>query len=356
VIGRAFGAIAAVVTLAVAGPLLDGLARRILAAPRRLPDEAALRPALEALGGEIVRLRSRDGLRLAGRWLLAEPEPGADWRPDPHEAIVLLHGYSGSVAPDVVEYAPFLRRIASVFALDFRGHGESDDAPTTFGMHEVEDVAGVLAWLADRGINRAALFGTSMGGMTAIASVAVLGDGRLAAADTDPDAPAITAPPPRPQIVGVVADSVAPELRIVVGNRMPLPFGRFFADRGFDRATRLLQGDPRHTEPIRMIGLLEDVPLLLLHGEADETVPLADGRRLADAAPRGSRHLVLAGAEHTRGHALDPAGYEAAVGAFLRDSFLAARPDPIAAGGTPILATDTSTPVEPSAGQPETAG
>ena len=30
------------------------------------------RPALDALGGEVIRLRSRDGLRLAGRWLPAE--------------------------------------------------------------------------------------------------------------------------------------------------------------------------------------------------------------------------------------------------------------------------------------------
>ena len=87
-----------------------------------------------------------------------------DWRPDPHEAILLLHGWSGSIAPDLVEYGPFLRRTAGVLGLDFRGHGESDDAPTTFGLHEVEDVAGALAWLGERGITRVALVGTSMGG------------------------------------------------------------------------------------------------------------------------------------------------------------------------------------------------
>jgi hypothetical protein len=45
---------------------------RLLAAPRMDADEAALGPALDALGGEVVRIRSRDGLRLAGRWLPAE--------------------------------------------------------------------------------------------------------------------------------------------------------------------------------------------------------------------------------------------------------------------------------------------
>ena len=31
------------------------------------------------------------------------------------------------------------------------GHGGSDDAPTTFGLHEIDDVAGALAWLGERG-------------------------------------------------------------------------------------------------------------------------------------------------------------------------------------------------------------
>ena len=53
-------------------------AARLLAAPRTMPDEASLGPALDALGGEIVRLRARDGLRLAGRWLPAQPSGAAD--------------------------------------------------------------------------------------------------------------------------------------------------------------------------------------------------------------------------------------------------------------------------------------
>jgi uncharacterized protein len=335
----------ALAAAAIAGPLLNGLARRILDAPRRLPVEASLGPAIDALGGEVVRLRSRDGTRLAGRWLLGEAVPGNPWRPDPREAILLLHGYSGSIAPDLVEYAPFLRRIASVLALDFGGHGDSDDAPTTFGMRETEDVAGALAWLADRGIHRVALFGTSMGGMTALVALTVLGDGRLAAADRDPDAPAITTAPPRPRIVGAVADSVAPELRVVVGNRMPLPFGSFFADVGFSRIARRLGADPRATEPIRVIGLVEDVPLLLIHGGRDETVPLRDGLRLAAAAAPATRHVVLPDALHAGGHAADPEGYERLVGEFLREVLAGTRPalDPMSGG--PILSADT--PQEP---------
>ena len=200
-----------------------------------------------------------------------------------------------------------------MLGLDFRGHGGSDDAPTSFGLNEVEDVAGALAWLGERGIRRVALVGSSMGGITAIAAVAVLGDGRLASADADAAAPAATVDAPRPRIVAVVAESVTPELALVVANRLQLPFGRRIANHAFTRMARRLGGDPRETQPIAVIGLLEDLPLLLVHGADDQTVPLADARRLAAAAPAGSHHLVIDGAGHGDGHEVDPDAYEAAV-------------------------------------------
>jgi fermentation-respiration switch protein FrsA (DUF1100 family) len=323
-------ALAGLVALpAAAGRLVVGRAAgRLLDAPRTTPAEADLGPAIDALGGEVVRLRSRDGLRLAGRWLPAEApgtEAGAEWRADPHEAILLLHGWSGSISPDVVEYGPFLRRTAGVLGLDFRGHGDSDPAPTTFGMLEVEDVAGALAWLGERGVERVAMIGTSMGGVTALASVVVLGDGALPGADVDPDAPAHDIAPPRPRIVGVVADSVAPEHTVPVANRMRTPLRRFVAARMFESASRRVGGDIRATEPIRIIGLIESVPLFLIHGAADATVPLRDANRLAAAAGPNATHWVVPDADHSASHATEPHSYEERVTAFLRHAFVHAR-------------------------------
>jgi pimeloyl-ACP methyl ester carboxylesterase len=315
----------------VAGPVLDRLAARLMNAPRRLPGEAGMAAALDALGGEVVRLRSRDGVRLTGRWLatvVAEPDgvPGADaWVPDAREAILVLHGWSGSVTPDLLELGPCLRRTANVLGLDFRGHGGSDDAPTTFGFREVEDVAGALGWLGERGIARVALVGSSMGGITAIAAVVVLGDGRLAGADADPHAPAALGTAPRPRIVAVAADSVPSELSVVVASRLRVPFGRLVADRILGRLAVRVGGDPRATQPLDVIGLLEDVPLLLMHGSADRTVPLSDAARLAAAAPPAARHVVIEGADHGQGYAADPGRYEAELTAFLRGAFAGAR-------------------------------
>ena len=320
-IRRAALALAAIaLPIASFGVITRRGARRLLAAQRVSPGEAALGAALDALGGEVVRFRSRDGLRLAARWLPAERDDPA-WEPDPHEAVLLLHGWSGSAAPDLVEYGPFLRRTAGVLGLDFRGHGGSDDGPTTFGMLEVEDVAGALGWLGERGIERVALVGTSMGGMTAIAAVGVLGDGSLPSADMDPSAPAGVAMPPRPRIVAVVADAVAPTLVVPVANRLRGPARRFVAGRLFDGATSILGADPRATEPIRMIGLVAPLPLLLIHGDADRVVPLAEGRRLAAAAGEAAEHWIVPDADHSAAHRTTPAAYEARVDAFLRHAF-----------------------------------
>lgn len=324
-IRRALVAVAALAAALVSiGPVSDRLARRLMAAPRRLPEEAGMGAQLDRLGGEVVRLRSRDGVRLAGRWLAAEPDD--DWFADPREAILLLHGYSGSVAPDLVEVGPCLRRTAGVLGLDFRGHGGSDDAPTTFGLHEVEDVAGALVWLGERGIRRVALVGSSMGGITAIAATAVLGDGRLTAADLPGDAAAATTvDAPRPRIVAVVADSVSPELAQVVGRRMGVPGGVRLAGHAFSRFGRLAGGDPRSTEPIATVGLLEDVPLLLVHGGADPLIPPKAQARLVAAAPASTRHLVVEGAGHGEPHHRDPGAWDAAVADLLRGAFREAR-------------------------------
>lgn len=321
--GAATAAAVSAVTLRAIGRRASD---RLLTAPRVGPDEGALAPDLDALGGEVIRFRSRDGLRLAGRWLPVERDDPA-WSSDPHEAILLMHGYSGSIAPDLVEYGPFLRRTANVFGIDFRGHGDSDAGPSTFGMLEVEDVAGALAWLGERGITRLALVGTSMGGMAAIASVAILGDGTLAASDVDPARTRAPIDAPRPTIVAVVADSTAPEVEIPVANRLSSPFRRFIAARLFDAAARTLGADPRSTEPGRVIGLIETVPLLLIHGDADTTVPLEDGRRLVALAGPSAEHWIVAGADHSQGHAVAGQDYERRVTDFLRVAFRRAPDD-----------------------------
>ena len=56
-----------------------------------------------------------------------------------------------------------------------------------------------------------------------------------------------------------------------------------------------------------------DAPVLMLHGDADRTVPVALGRQLRDAAPAGTRWVEFPGGTHSRLHSDAPADYRQAL-------------------------------------------
>jgi pimeloyl-ACP methyl ester carboxylesterase len=190
-----------------------------------------------------------------------------------------------------------------------------------------------------------------MGGAVAIASIVVLGDGSLVAADADPSAPAATIDAPRPRIVGAVVESVAPDLRMPIANRIRAPLGgplrRAIAGRMFAEASRRVGSDLRAMEPERVIALVDPVPLLLIHGAADRTVRPAEGRRLVAAAGTAAEHWEVPGADHGRAHAADPVAWDARVSGFLRGAFLAARE------AVPIIGRPADPAVAPTIGGQE---
>ena len=118
---------------------------------------------------------------------------------------------------------------------------------------------------------------------------------------------------------------------LAVANRMRLPLRGFLAAQMFEAASRRVGGDLRATEPIRIIGLTEPVRVLLIHGTADTTIPLAAADRLAAAAGPNVERLVVPEAGHSASHATAPVEYEFRVEALLRGAFVDAR------GGVPII-------------------
>ena len=61
------------------------------------------------------------------------------------------------------------------------------------------------------------------------------------------------------------------------------------------------------------------VPILLFHGDADETVSIKTSDALANARPDIVTYVRVAGATHVRSWNMDPGGYEATVTSYLRD-------------------------------------
>ena len=181
-------AVASVVTLRIA----RATRRHAVCSTRRGRRRTRRRsgPALDALGGEIVRFGSRDGLRLAARWLPAETRRAGRWRRgwrrpargDP-AAPRLVRARSRRTSSSTARSCD---ATAGVLGLDFRGHGGSDDVARRRSVSARSRTSPAPSpGSASAASSASRLVGTSMGGITALAAVAVLGDGSLPSADAD---------------------------------------------------------------------------------------------------------------------------------------------------------------------------
>jgi pimeloyl-ACP methyl ester carboxylesterase len=113
---------------------------------------------------EPFQTRSSDGVILRGHRL---------GRGD--VALVFCHGFLGwHRKARLVAFQEELARSFTVYAFDFRGHGESG-GESTFGGREILDIEAVVRLIRGEGFDRVITFGGSMGGIAVIRHAALLG-------------------------------------------------------------------------------------------------------------------------------------------------------------------------------------
>ena len=215
-------------------------------------------------GVERVRLPGADGVTLGG--YLFKPEAGQP----PHPALILLHGFGRNAWTE-----RHLAELATasgykVLALALRGwlgsDGDSDQ-----GLRQPDDVVAAIDWLRrlpSVDPDRIGLIGASMGGQVAL----------LAAAR-------------RPAIRCVAALFPPTDLEHwYVAN----PHMQPYLDDLTDTAGLRERSPIHHVHDI-------DVPVLLLHGDADENVPLDQSLRMTETlrdAGKEAELLIVSGASH----------------------------------------------------------
>lgn len=260
-------------------------ARTLMAAA---PNWPATEPAEFGLPeGERLSLTTSDGLRLEA---VLFARPGA-------EAVVLLHGHTANRAQSYPVAAALYRAGLTALALDFRGHGASQPSAASLGVKERLDLDAALAALEARGYERLGVWGMSMGGAVALTQAA--GD---------------------PRILAVATDGTFAKRRLTIAKRL--------RDRGYPLAglaapliwgvVRLRLALEAPVDPEDAIGEIGPRPVLLLHGEGDETAPLADSaRRLFRAGNQPLGLFVVPRAGHTATRAWWPERYDAIVSEFF---------------------------------------
>ncbi|UNK42963.1 alpha/beta hydrolase [Luteimonas sp. S4-F44] len=210
--------------------------------------------------------------------------------------VVLLHGWmmdGGSLLPWSLALAQAGYR---TITLDLRNHGRSGAAPSGYGTREAADVVDAVAALRASGevVGPLSLFGVSYGAATAL----------FAAADPSLAAHRVVALASFDNAGGAIRAMVPHMLADDTGDwqtRLTRHWLRWRIDAA-TLDTAIAQAGARLDLPLDEVDVgaaLARVPgcVLLVHGRADQHVPVAQGRALAAAAPR-ARYLELAGEDH----------------------------------------------------------
>lgn len=245
--------------------------------------------------------------------------------------LVLVHGWSADLRCWGRVFADFAADFR-VIAVDLRGHGYSDAPDSGYDepKHWAGDIAAVLA--AESIDSGAVLLGWSYGGIVISDYLAEYGTGAVVGAVYTGAMANIGRGVPGAEVGEVMEQAIpgafdeSPKRAVrgfsAFGNANTGPgtdkgadaqrlFGASLATPPFVRKA-LFYRSVDNTETLR--GL--DIPVLVLHGSADPVVPVADGRYIADLAPRG-RVSVWEGAQHGL-FIEDPQRFVGEVGEFVR--------------------------------------
>jgi fermentation-respiration switch protein FrsA (DUF1100 family) len=256
--------------------------RRMLDSQLYLPARAVEQtPAAAGLDYRDVALETEDGERLHGWWVAGAP-PAAGH-------VLLCHGNAGNIGDRVLHAALVSAAGFDVLLFDYRGYGRSSGRPGEQGTYR-DARAARSALRAQPGVDASRVFylGESLGGAVALAL-------------------ALEFPP-----AGLVLQSTFTSVRDLARVHYPFLPARVVPDAypSLARIRRLR------------------APLLVLHGERDEIVPLVLGEALYEAAPAPKRIHVVARAGHNDLVSRMGAAYAELIAAWATDPANAPRSAP----------------------------
>jgi dipeptidyl aminopeptidase/acylaminoacyl peptidase len=250
-------------------------------------------PSVYGLAYEDVSFPSRyKDLELRG-WFL--PAEGSD------RVIIMVHG-AGQNRDDpsigtLDIAAGLVAHGFNVLMFDLHGYGESAGNTVSGGYYEKEDVEGAADYIKSRGLNSIGVLGFSLG---AVSSLLAAGE------DTD--------------IRAVVSDSSFADLNDIMGTEFTK---RTRAPKFFLRPIlfmiKIMYGvDFTAIRPVDAVPKIAPRPILFIHGEADDVIPVAQAYKLYKASTNPADQLwIVPQAGHTGAYKLHPEEYMDRVNSFF---------------------------------------
>lgn len=235
-----------------------------------------------------------DGLMLRGWYIKAKKSD---------RCIIMTHGGEYHRADPTIGMLEIAKGLVghgyNVLTFDLRGHGESDDGRMSAGYYERRDLQGAIAYAKGRGIlpRHIGLLGFSVGAAASLLAAAE--DKELAAVVTD----SCWADP---------MDLI--ERQMVKRRHMP----RFLTPILLSIAKAAYGVNFDEVKPLATVGKIAPRPILFIHGEFDDTVPVESALSLYHSiANPGNRLWVVPEARHVSSYRAQPKEYITKVAAFF---------------------------------------
>lgn len=226
-------------------------------------------PADIGLQYEDVNFNSDDGTRLHGWFLPAFISA----KEQAHGTILLLHGNAENISTHIGSVHWLPERGFNVFLFDYRGYGQSSGNTSITGSHQ--DITNALRWLLNKpGIDpkRVIVLGQSLGG--------VLGSYALAQSGLSK------------KIQLLILDSTFGNYQQIAREK----FSGFWLTWPFQYP--LSWTLPSDYNPIDIIDIYSPTPVLLIHGEGDDIIPIHHAQQLFAVAKEPKTFWSVPNAGH----------------------------------------------------------
>lgn len=224
--------------------------RKLLFLPEKVEDFS---PQTYGLDMEVIETETEDGLKLR-HWLKRPPSKDAP-------LVVYFHGNASFIGTRKERAEALIELGYGVLLVEYRGYGANPGSPTEKGF--VQDARSVLDFLRENDYHQnVILFGESIGSGVAV----------QIAADTDIPYKAV-----------ILAVPFSSALDVAKQMYPYLPISLLMKDK------------------FNSMDYIADIkaPLLVMHGTADNTIPVDLGMKLFDAAPEPKTLEIIDGARHS---------------------------------------------------------